>query len=125
MALFDDLPDIIADVLNDVALGFQTVALTSITPGTYDPATGTTTGGSSTSETIPANVEDYSGLTLANGLALAGDKKVLVAAALLTFTPKPTDTVTIGGTVYSVVAIPETVQPGAPAITYELQCRAA
>jgi hypothetical protein len=124
MALFDDIPDVIADVLNDADLGFQTVTLTSVTAGTYDPATGTTTGGSTSSATVPAVVEDYKGLALLNGLIQAGDKKVTVAAANLTTAPKPTDTLTAGGIAYAVVNV-VTVQPGSVAVIYEIQARRA
>jgi hypothetical protein len=124
MALFDDLPDIIADVLGDADLGFQSVTLTSITAGTYDPATGTVTGGSTTTTSVRAVVEDFKGLSLLNGLIQAGDKKITVAAANVTTAPKPTDTVTVGGIVYAVVNV-VTVQPGSAAVIYEIQARKA
>lgn len=122
MSLFDDLPDIIAEVLNDAELGFQTVTLTTTTPGTYDPATGTTSGGSTSTQSVRAVVEDYKGLALLNGLIQAGDKKITLPAANLTTAPKPTDTVTVGSLTYAVVGV-STVQPGPAAVIYELQCR--
>jgi len=122
MALFDDLPDIIADVLDDAGLGFQSVTLTSITAGTYDPATGTVSGGSTSTTSLRAVVEDFKGLELISGLVQAGDKKVTIAGANVASVPKPTDTVTAGGVVYSVERV-NTVAPGSAAVIYELHCR--
>lgn len=125
MSLFDDLPGIISDVLNDADLGFQSVTLTTTTPGTYDPTTGTTSGGSTSTATVRAVVEDYKGLALLPGTQIqAGDKKITVAAANISAAPKPTDTVTVGGVVFSIVNV-VTTQPGSAAVIYEIQARRA
>lgn len=123
MALFDDLPGLIAEVLADPDLGFQSVTLTSVTAGSYDPATGTTTPTTSTTS-VRAVVEDYKGLALLNGLIQAGDKKVTIAGANVATAPKPTDSVTVGGVTYAVISV-ATTQPGSAAVIYELQCRKA
>ena len=122
MGVFDDLPAIIADVLDDTSLGFQSVTLTSVTPGTYDPSTGTVTGGSTTTTTLRAVVEDFKGLELIAGLVQAGDKKVTIAGANVASEPKPTDTVTVGSVVYAVERV-NAVAPGSSAVIYELTCR--
>jgi hypothetical protein len=127
MGLFDDLPDIIADVLDDPNLGFNTVTLSTAGGApTYDPATGTVVTPAPTNDTVRAVVEDYRGLELLNGLIQAGDKKITVAAANLTATPQPgvtTADVTgdVGGA-YTIQRVSET-RPGSAAVIYELQCR--
>lgn len=126
MALFDDLPDIIAGVLNDAELGFQSVTLTSLTPGTYDPATGTVTGGSTTTTDVRAVVEDYKGLALLPGTNIqAGDKKVTVAGANVASAPQPgVTTVTVGADTFAVISV-ATTQPGSSTVLYEIQARKA
>lgn len=124
MALFDDLPGIIADVLGDASLGFQTITLTSVVAGVYDPATGSASP-STSAQDVQAVVEDYKGLALLPGSNIqAGDKKVTVAALNVTAAPKPGDSVTAGGITYAVVSV-ATTQPGSTAVIYELQCRKA
>jgi hypothetical protein len=122
MGALDGLADIIADVIVDEGLG-ASITYTSAGAGTYDPATGTNTGGS-TSQTVVAIVEDFKGLELLNGDVIEGDKKVSIPAPLLTATPKPSDTATVNGIAYAVVGVNNT-QAGEEIVLHVLQCRRA
>jgi hypothetical protein len=122
MVDFAEIADLIADVVTDEGLG-ASVVLTSVTPGAYDPSTGTTGAATTTTQTVDAIVEDYRGLELLNGLVQAGDKKVSIPASSLTTAPKPTDTLTIGGVAHLIVAEPEKTEAGGVTILHVLRCR--
>src|SRR5665213_3414895 len=83
-----------------------TMTLTRVVEGAYDPATGTTTN-SETDETVIGVIEAYKDFAFANGLAVSGDKKVMLAASDVA-KPNLADKMTIQGIVYSILTIDET-----------------
>ena len=101
----------------------KSITLTSVTTGTYNPATGSVTNTTS-SATVKAIVEDYSyqdsGFT--EGLIKVGDKKFTVAAIDLSSAPKPGDTITLGSSTYSVIRVIETWS-GEQIASYEIHGR--
>jgi len=122
MVDFSDIAALVADAITSEGLG-ASVTYTSVTPGTYDTATGAATPGTST-ETVDAIIEDFKGLSLMSGLIQIGDKKVSIAAASLTVTPKPADRITVGAVAYTVERVMDE-QAGGVAILHVLHCRRA
>ena len=84
----------------------KAVTHTVTTAGAYDPATGSLTP-STTTATLKAIISDYKPQAFGVGLVLAGDKKLSIAAADIT-APKPGDTITLDGVVWTVMNVQET-----------------
>jgi hypothetical protein len=87
------------------------MTLTRRTAGTYDPTTGNYTGAANTTYSVyglrtSANLlsKPDEGL-LSAGLIRVGDSKVLLAAGVVV--PRTEDTLTIGGVVFTIVALNE------------------
>lgn len=99
----------------------RSITLTTVTAGAYNPATGTAANTTS-SVSVKAILEDYNGFEIANELAVAGDKKVTVSAADLASAPKPVDTLTIDGQVFTIVGV-KAVSSGALNALYIIQAR--
>src|SRR5690606_16423978 len=57
----------------------QTVTLTRIVPGSYDPATGTTTPDVTQTQAVRAAILPYKDGDYLNGLVNAGDRRALIA----------------------------------------------
>ena len=102
----------------------KSVTHTSITTGTYDPATGSSSL-TSAAASVRAVVEDYSlqasGAAFQSGLIISGDKKITMAAQGAV-KPKPGDTFTVDGVVYAIVRVTETWS-GELVALYECQGR--
>lgn len=96
--------------------------LGSVSPGAYDPATG-----SSADMVYPyyvqAAVFDYGTDEVDGSLILRTDKKALIAPGAAVV-PKPTDTFTWQGVVHRVVSC-EIVSPAGVTVLYKAQVRAA
>jgi hypothetical protein len=99
----------------------KSITLTSIVEGTYDPATGELSGGTTTSTNHTAVIKDYNGIDFISGVVQAGDRKVMIAA-LGAPTPQPADKVTVDSEVYQVVAVRHIWSGELPAL-YEMQVR--
>lgn len=105
----------------------QSATLDDVTPGTYDPVTGETTGDTPITQPCQLILLDYSlqesGAKYAEGSqVLAGDKKILVAAQGLTWAPALTTTVTADGDLWRIVNIKVSNPAGTP-LVYELHGR--
>lgn len=122
MVDFSDVAALVSEVITSEGLG-ASVVLTTVTAGTYDPATGAATPSTSTA-TVTAIIEEYDGAELMAGLGAAGDKRISVPAAQLSAAPKPSDKVTVSAITYAVVSV-RTEEAGGVAILYVLQCRKA
>lgn len=126
MGIFSDLPELIGDLITDLntdeGLGFS-VTYTSVTPGAYNPATGSSTPSTST-ETVIAIEETFSQKELVAGLVQVNDMAIAIPAANLTASPKPSDTVTIDSVVWTVVRLRD-VKPGSAAVLHSLHLRRA
>jgi hypothetical protein len=99
----------------------KSVTLTMVTEGTYNPATGELSSGSTSTEIPKALIEDFNGVDYVSGLVEKGDRKVTTPASGYT-EPKPNDQFTVGSDVYTVIAV-ETVWSGEQAAIYISQVR--
>jgi hypothetical protein len=99
----------------------RVISLTTVTAGAYDTATGAAAN-TTASVSVKAVIEDFNGYEIASGLALQGDKKVTVSAADLAAAPKPVDTLTIDGFVFTIVGV-KAVSSGALDALYIIQAR--
>lgn len=87
----------------------------------YDPSTGV--AGSTSTFTVKGQSFDYSDYRVAtsNGLIKTGDRKVLIAAKDLAFTPDATtDQLTVNGVVWSIVKVNKVVDEQ---VLFEIQVR--
>jgi hypothetical protein len=91
-----------------------------VTPGIYNPTTGTAT--ETTSDTELRGVLEDVALREVNDLIQAGDKRLIVAAADTAATPTMADRVIIGERTLQVIEV-RTIEQDNTAITYELILR--
>lgn len=97
------------------------VTLRSTTPGTYDPATGTTTPTSSDTTRKGALFDFGSGQTLERGtLILANDKRLLMDA---TGPVDAHDRIVIGALEYAIVSVGE-INPAGVSVLFDMHLRA-
>ena len=97
------------------------VTLRTVTPGVYNPTTGTASEVTSDA-TIKGVLEDVSAREVGD-LIQAGDRRLTIAAADISAAPTSADRVIISGVTYQVVRIATIEQDNQP-ITYELILRA-
>lgn len=97
------------------------IAVNKVTGGgEYDPETGGVTPPTITAYACRGFVDSYSSYEIANGIAQATDRKVLILATTLAITPNPaTDTVTANGQTLTIIG----VKSDPAGATWELQCR--
>lgn len=105
----------------------QAATLDDVTPGTYDPVTGETTGDTPITQSCQLILLDYSlqesGIKYAEGSQVQnGDKKVLLAAQGLTWVPQLTTTITADGAIWRVANIKSSNPAGTP-LVYEIHGR--
>lgn len=118
--LFDNMADTALRMLTDYG---HDITLTRVTPGTYDPNTGTQGAATTTAYTAKGIVLNFSDYRVSNsgGLIKTGDRKLLVAARGLAIFPDPTtDTATLSGVTWK---IENAIQPVNEVVIYELQVR--
>ena len=106
----------------------QSITLTKITAGTYNPATGGFTGAGTSTQTAYGAIFDYGTKQIDGTLIKAGDKQLLLSAfktdgAALT-APVLGDTVSIGGVVYTLVEPLKEINPAGTTVMYECNLRA-
>jgi hypothetical protein len=94
--------------------------LRRVTPGIYNPTTGTVS--ETTSDTELRGVLEDVNLREVNDLIQAGDKRLIVAAADTAATPTMADRVIISGRTLQVIEVRTIEQDNEP-ITYELILR--
>jgi hypothetical protein len=94
--------------------------LRRVTPGVYNPTTGTVS--EANSDTALRGVLKDVNLREVNDLIQAGDKRLIVAAADTATTPTMADRVIIGGRTLQVIEVRTIEQDNEP-ITYELILR--
>ena len=97
------------------------VTLRTVTPGVYNPTTGTASEVTS-DVTIKGVLEDVSAREV-NDLIQAGDRRLTIAATDVNAAPTTADRIIISGATYQVVRIATIEQDNQP-ITYELILRA-
>ena len=92
-----------------------------VTPGVYNPTTGTTT--ETIADTIVRGVLEDVNLREVSGLVQVSDKRLTIAAADVTAAPVTADRVLIGGITHQVISI-KTIEQDNTAITHQLILRA-
>lgn len=97
------------------------VTLRTVTPGVYNPTTGTASETES-DVTIKGVLEDVNAREVGD-LIQAGDRRLTIAAADVGSTPTTSDRVIISGVTYQVIRLTTIEQDNQP-ITYELILRA-
>ena len=97
------------------------VTLRTVTPGVYNPTTGTAS--EATSDTSVKGVLEDVNAREVGDLIQAGDRRLTIAAADISAAPTSADRVIISGVTYQVVRIATIEQDNQP-ITYELILRA-
>ena len=98
----------------------QTVTITHLTAGAYNPATGAVSN-TSTVQTGTAVELDYNVSEIDGVLIQRGDKKLLVAVSGITVI-EPNDTCTVGAVVYLIKNV-KPLSPGGIVLLYEVQVR--
>ena len=106
----------------------QSLTLTKVTAGTYNPETGGFTGAGTSTQMAYGAIFDYGTKQIDGTLIKAGDKNLLLSAfktdgAALT-APVLGDTVSIGGVVYTLVEPLKEVNPAGTVVMYECNLRA-
>jgi hypothetical protein len=86
-----------------IGVAGETITYKQVTHGSYNTAT-LRSASSVQSYTIKAGVREYRAREIA-GLVQQGDRKVRIAAADLSFIPRPNDQVVISGKTYQVVSV--------------------
>jgi len=97
------------------------VTLRTVTPGIYNPTTGTASEATS-DVTIKGVLEDVNAREVGD-LIQAGDRRLTIAAADVSAVPTTADRVVISGVTYQVIRITTIEQDNQP-ITHELILRA-
>jgi hypothetical protein len=103
-----------------IGVAGETITYKRVTHGSYSTATLQSTP-SVQSYTIKAGVRQYRAREIA-GLVQQGDREVRIAAADLSFTPRPNDQVVIGGKTFQVLSV-NTCSPFNEAAIHILQVR--
>lgn len=123
MGALDGLATLPATLLDQVSLGSRAGTLNRVTGGSYDPATGTITGGSSSAIACRFAQVSYQQSQFPDTLIEAGDRVILVAATTIGVVPNPDgDTFTADGEVWAIIAV-EPIQTGDLDAAYELLLR--
>lgn len=91
-----------------------------VTLGTYNPQTGTAS--EFTTDAMVRGVLENVTMREVNDLVQAGDKRLIIAAADIVFTPTTADEVIIETVTYQIIQI-NTIEQDNTAITYELILR--
>lgn len=113
--------DLAADAHDMIVEFGQTMTLKRLTPGAYDPATGTLTN-TTTTETATGVELDYTSSEIDGTVILRGDRKLILSTTGIG-APKVDDTVTIGTTVYTLKNV-QPLSPGGTVVIYTCQVRA-
>lgn len=124
MAFYDDMAAVALELITEFG---QVGTISDVAPGTYDPATGATTGDTPITQTAQMILLDYtlqeSGAKYNEGTqVLAGDKKILIAAQGLAWAPMMTSRITADSDVWQVVNIKVSNPAGTP-LVYEIHGR--
>lgn len=100
----------------------RSVTLRSVTAGTYDPATRTKSGASTSDATVSMAFNNYTQNQIDGEVIRRDDLEGLLAASGLTTAPENGDIVIDGSNQYKIVNV-DVIQPGDTVIVYKLQLR--
>ena len=99
----------------------EQITFTRTSEGTFDPVTGTTTGGSDSSWTVSGQPMSYE-LQLINGNSIqSGDVLLMIESS--NYIPRPNDKALYADESWKVVAVPEVVRAQGTTIVYTVQVR--
>jgi len=105
----------------------QSLTLTRITAGTYNPATGAMTGASTSTQSAYGAIFDYGAKQIDGTLIKAGDKQLLLSPFKTDGTaltaPVLGDTVSIGGVVFTLVEPLKEVNPAGTVVLFDVNLR--
>lgn len=118
MTFYSDLATDAHDLIKEFG---QTMTLKRLTPGAYDPATGTVSNTTTTETATGVDIE-YTSREIDGTIILRGDKKLIFSKTGIG-TPKVDDTVTIGTVVYTLKNV-QALSPGGTVVIYTCQARA-
>ena len=105
----------------------QSLTLTKVTAGTYDPTTGGFTGAGTSTQSAYGAIFDYGTKQIDGTLIKVGDKQLLLSAfktdgsALIA--PALGDTVTVGGVTYTLVEPLKEVNPAGTVVLFDVNLR--
>ena len=124
MLVMNDFYGDVAMVALDMIAQFgQRITLRNITPGAYDPSTGTQAPDIITEQPAVAMLVEYKGFEFQTGtLIQQGDKKLKVPALGLEWPPDMKTKAIIADKAWSVVNV-KAINPAGVPILYELQVR--
>jgi hypothetical protein len=120
MTIAADLHRDIASFLTDMG---RAVTLRRLTPGTYDPATGSGGSATTTDYTGKARIGDYSDAVKNGTLIKENDRKATFQPDNTAIVPAIGDSLIVGSDTYAVVNAMKTRELGGTAICYTLQLR--
>lgn len=105
----------------------QSVTFRRVTEGSYDPAAGETTGGSTDDETVTVAFVDYRENMIDGTTIERGDRKALMAnnkadGTALNKTPKPGDEFVGAQSTVRAINV-KRLEPGGTLVGFEIQCR--
>lgn len=97
--------------------------LRDVTPGSYDPVTGESTGDTPISQSAQVILSDYtlqeSGQQYAEGSEIRqGDKKIIISAKGLSWPPALTTEVDVNGVLWKIVNVKESNPAGTPLVYF-------
>lgn len=118
MSFYSELAENAQELLTEFG---QPVTLTRATPGSYDPSTGATASATSETYTVHACVFGYAQRDIDGQTVRVGDQ-VAYLPTIGAVLPRTGDTLTVGGTVFSVVAGRQ-INPAGTAVLFEAQLR--
>lgn len=120
MAFYDDMASVALELIAEFG---SEQTLRDITPGSYDPVSGETTGDTPISQPAQLLLLDYtlqeSGQQYAEGSEIRqGDKKIIIAAKGLAWPPALTTRIDVGGVLWKVVNVKEANPAGTPLVYF-------
>lgn len=118
-----DYSRLAASSIAQIADKGRTVSLVYKTQGTYNPATGTFSGQTSTTQSVKMLITNFNKTEIDETLIKSGDRLGLLAPQTdLTRAPKTADKVTDNSETFTIVGIEE-IKPGDTVLLYKLQLR--
>ena len=119
MALSDELQQSVADLVDELG---KSLTLRKVAEGTYDPATGEVSGGSTSDTSVVGVLYDYGDEDIDGTRILMGDRRCLIKTKNLSVVPEQGDRIVDGSTIYTVVGI-KTHEAGSVVSGYNMHVR--
>jgi hypothetical protein len=116
MTFYSGMQGVATELLTEFG---QTITWSRTTGGTFDPAEGTTTGGTTTNYSGYGALFDFNSNLVDGDNIKATDKRLLLQSGDV---PELNDVLTVNGTAYTVLNIEE-LNPAGTTVKYELQLR--